>query len=181
MGISLGLRKYSPKTCCCPQFPGEPMFGRKDKQGNFIHDKCGGILTLPDWITKQIPVSKNMTQGTEGKMNVKEFTKAFDYIIGKCTDTLINRAKRYANDDDRLRNFYNVAKEQNIPVHRIPNLFSAKQREAYNAALMSDIFNGGFTIDMWEEWIVDQINYLILTYAILLNESGRRPNGSADK
>ena len=111
-------------------------------------------------------------------MNANEFESAFDFIYDKCHQTLIERAFRYANDNDRLRNFYNVSKEQQLPVHRIPTLFSAKQREAFNEALKGNIF--GFNIDMWEEWIIDQINYLILTYAILLNESGRKPSGGLD-
>jgi hypothetical protein len=106
-------------------------------------------------------------------MNSTDFEIVFVAIISKCRETLIERANRYAYDTDRLRNFYNVAQEQNLPVQRIPTIFSAKQREAFNEALKGDIF--GVNISMWEEWIVDQINYLILTYAILLNEGGRIP------
>lgn len=106
-------------------------------------------------------------------MNAVEFETTFNAIFDKCHETLIERAKRYANDSNRLRNFYNVAEEQGISVERIPTIFSAKQREAFNSALKGNIFD--FDIAMWEEWIVDQINYLILTYAILLNEGGRVP------
>jgi hypothetical protein len=148
------------------------MFGQKDKHGNVIHDKCGGVIKLPNWITDEIPVVKNLPKETT-TMNNTEFEKAFEFIQDKCYQTLIERAKRYATDADRLRNFYNVSKEQDIPVQRIPNLFSAKQREAYSEALKGDIF--AHSIELWEEWIVDQINYMILTYAILLNEGGRKP------
>jgi len=129
--------------------------------------KCGAEVSI-------IPVVKNLPKEPT-TMNNTEFEKSFEFITGKCREILVERAKRYATDADRLRNFYNVSKEQDIPVQRIPNLFSAKQREAYNEALKGDIF--AHSIEMWEEWIVDQINYMILTYAILLNEGGRIPKG----
>lgn len=104
-------------------------------------------------------------------MDNKQFEAVFHYITGKCQSILLERATRYAYDSNRLRNFYNVAKEQDLPVHRVPTLFSAKQREAFNEALKSKVQMGGFQLEMWEEWIVDQINYLILTYAIIKEES----------
>lgn len=105
-------------------------------------------------------------------MNQEEFEKVFHYITGKCQHILVDRAKRYANNDDRLRNFTNVSQELGLTRKRIPTIFSAKQREAFMSALKTD---GEFSMEIWEEWIVDQINYLILTFAIMKEES----NGSA--
>ena len=68
-------------------------------------------------------------------MDNKEFENTFNFIENKCREILIERAKRYATDSNRLRNFYNVAREQSLPVQRIPSLFSAKQREAFLEAI----------------------------------------------
>jgi len=121
-------------------------------------------------------IVKNLQQEKEPTMDNKQFEAVYHYITGKCQSILLERAVRYAYDSNRLRNFYNVAKEQDLPVHRIPTLFSAKQREAFTEALKSKVPMGGFQLDMWEEWIVDQINYLILTYAILKEESKNAPS-----
>jgi DNA-directed RNA polymerase subunit RPC12/RpoP len=173
MDTSYELKKFSADVvyfCAkCGKLPDGSLVWWKGP-GNLICPKCSSQVT----VTSTIPVVKNSTK-EDAKMNAQEFEKAFDFIYDKCHETLIERAKRYATDDDRLRNFYNVSKEQQLPAHRIPTLFSAKQREAFNEAIKGDIF--AFNISMWEEWIIDQINYLILTYAILLNEGGRNPNG----
>ena len=173
MDTSSELKKSSVKEYCPRCIPISLGF-RRVKLTAFGHAcyYCGRILTSSD----KIPVMKNSSQENGGLMNQKEFEKIFSIIVGKCENILIERAKRYASDDNRLRNFYNVAKEQHLPVARIPTLFSAKQREAFNEALQDNV--SCFTLDIWEEWVVDQINYLILTYAIVKQES---ENASTDE
>jgi hypothetical protein len=136
-----------------------------------IETPYGRLCNICKLVIDENPTVKNLQQQKESTMTNQEFEKAFHHITGKCQSILLERARRYAYDDDRLRNFRNVAKEQDLPMHRIPTIFSSKQREAFNEALKSHAILGGFTLEMWEEWIVDQINYLILTYAILLEDS----------
>lgn len=163
----LAEKSFNQKRYC------ECTVGRLAKSTPF-----GKLCVLCNLIINENPIVKNLQQEMEEPMDSKQFEAVFHYITGKCQSILLERAHRYAYDSNRLRNFYNVAKEQDLPVHRIPTLFSAKQREAFTEALKFNVLMGGFQLDMWEEWIVDQINYLILTYAILKEES---KNASTDK
>lgn len=132
----------------------------------------GNLCEVCNLLIEYDPAVKNLQQQQEATMDNKQFEAIFHYITGKCKSILIDRAPRYADDHNRLRNFTNVSQEQHIMRRRIPNILSAKQREAYNTALIDE---KELPLDMWEEWIVDQINYLILTYAIIKEESKNAP------
>lgn len=98
-------------------------------------------------------------------MDQKSFNEVFKQLIKKCESTLVNRAQSYSTSNDRMRNFKHTGWELDIPSHRMPWVLSSKQREALNEALKSPLDSSKWPL--YQEWIIDQINYLILTYAMI--------------
>lgn len=92
------------------------------------------------------------------------FETVFNEQMRRCNEILIEKARQYADDTDRLHNF-NVA----------ANLRGVTRREALSGMMAKHTVsiydmcesNEMFPSEVWEEKITDHMNYLILLMAIV--------------
>lgn len=100
-------------------------------------------------------------------MDSNQFSKVFDDLFGKSAGMLVNKAKEYATDDDRLANFKKAANLQGITPEEALAGMMAKHTVSIN-----DMISKGdpklFSEAQWDEKILDHINYLILLKALVL-------------
>lgn len=96
----------------------------------------------------------------------------FDSIVAtRCssiTKVLVEKAKEYASEEDRLHNFKYAGKRLNCSPERA--LVGMKEKHSVSVMdMIRDIENGTFKRDMAyiNEKIGDEINYLILLEALL--------------
>jgi hypothetical protein len=98
-------------------------------------------------------------------MNKEEFEQVFDYVFTRSQATLVEKAREYAEDTDRLHNFKVAAAlegrtpEQALWGMHVKHIVSVsdmvrKDEEVFNA-------------DQWDEKIGDAINYFILLRALV--------------
>jgi hypothetical protein len=101
-------------------------------------------------------------------MTPEEFSFIVDRQLQVCQDVLVDKARQYAPDDDRLHNFRVAAvlRGSNI-VEVIAGMMVKHTISIY------DMINSGqlFPLELWEEKITDHINYLLLLRAALHDEN----------
>jgi hypothetical protein len=96
-------------------------------------------------------------------MSTEEFTRLIEEQIGRSTSLLIDKAKEYASDIDRLHNFKVAAQ-----------LLGGTQEQALGGFLAKhivsvfDMINSGkeYPQAVWNEKITDSINYLLILRAM---------------
>lgn len=82
-------------------------------------------------------------------------------------ETLLNKAKEYATDGDRLHNFKVAADVQGIsPTAALAGMMAKHTVSVYDMIGTSEVY----PLDLWEEKIKDSINYLFLLWALLNEE-----------
>lgn len=100
-------------------------------------------------------------------MDAAQFEQVFDEQIKICSETLIEKAKEYASDTDRLHNFKISAALQGETQHQaLAGMMSKHTVSIY------DMIKSGkqYSMDVWNEKIKDHINFLILLKAIVCEE-----------
>lgn len=108
-------------------------------------------------------------------MNSQEFNVLFEQTVEMCRSTLCAKADEYAEDDDRLHNF-NIAAilQGNTPIEALGGMMVKHTVSIYD--LIRRTGKGAEISDvMWDEKIMDSINYLILLRAAVAE---RRKNES---
>ena len=103
-------------------------------------------------------------------MDSKEFNLLANGIFSECKAKLISKGQEYAKGKDRLSNFKRAAAlEQVDPELALQGMMTKHVVSIYD--YIDDLNDGIFalTTDQLEEKIVDNINYLILLWA-LVNE-----------
>ncbi|MDD2679530.1 MAG: hypothetical protein PHO03_01830 [Candidatus Omnitrophica bacterium] len=100
-------------------------------------------------------------------MVAKDFERLFDRRVGACREVMIEKAKEYASEDDRLHNFERGADflKQN------PSTVCLNYMTKHLVSIY-DIVQGEeqVTQALLDEKIGDAINYLILLEACLVDE-----------
>jgi hypothetical protein len=94
------------------------------------------------------------------------FNVVIDQQINRCTDTLVHKAAEYATDD-RLHNFKTAAKLQGCTVRQAVAGMMAKHTVSVFDLCDADTPT---SIEMWNEKITDNINYLLLLRAAVAEE-----------
>jgi len=103
-------------------------------------------------------------------MKQKDFEDVFCNTIEACRETLIHRAKLYAENGDRLSNFKDAA---SLAMHGSAEGAVWGFVLKHIVALKTKINNpDAFTYDQWEESCKDIINYMILLLAIRKEKQG---------
>lgn len=100
-------------------------------------------------------------------MTSEVFNNHLRYMQEVTVSTLIDKAKEYATDGDRLHNFKVAADVQGIsPTAALAGMMAKHTVSVY------DMIGTGETYPMalWEEKIKDSINYLFLLWALLHEE-----------
>jgi len=104
-------------------------------------------------------------------MTGHEFNEHFEYITGQCREMIACKAAHYTEDNDRLHNFAAARNLQgNTLLQAIAGMMAKHTVSVYD--LIRKNANGeSVSRDMWEEKIVDNINYLIILWAAINHES----------
>lgn len=110
-------------------------------------------------------------------MDSKKFKEVVKEQFTICEDTLINKAKEYAADGDRLHNFKCAA-----------GLMNCDPKEALHGMMVkhttsiSDMCRSGkdYPMSLWEEKIKDNINYLLLLKAIVVEQKSEETPGESE-
>ena len=99
-------------------------------------------------------------------MKAEEFTEVVHAQFNMCEDILDTKAHEYATGD-RLHNFKMAAELQGISPRRALAGMMAKHVVSIFDMCSSDIV---YSKDQWDEKITDNINYLVLLQAIVIDE-----------
>jgi hypothetical protein len=97
-------------------------------------------------------------------MNAKDFETIVNQTLDACKNTLCNKAKEYAVDEDRLHNFKTAAALQGCTVERSLSGMLAK----HVVSIFDMCDHGIYPVDTWQEKIGDAINYLLLLKAVII-------------
>jgi hypothetical protein len=96
-------------------------------------------------------------------MNTSTFNQIVEEQLKRSTDVLVNKAKEYATED-RLHNFKIAAGLQRTNPKQALAGFMAKHVVSIYDMIMS---GGDYPVNMWNEKITDNINYLLLLRALV--------------
>lgn len=102
-------------------------------------------------------------------MHSKKFHEVLGETIDKCKSVLIKKADEYAEgEDDRLHNFRKAANLQGETMEQALGGMMAK-----HVVSIFDMIESGeqYTIEQWDEKIVDNLNYLFLLKAIVIERA----------
>ena len=98
-------------------------------------------------------------------MTEEQFNAHYDYIMRRCGDTLLTKADEYAEGDDRLHNFRVAAAVMGCDVKQALAGMMSKHTVSVYDLIRRYAAGEDVPTDMWEEKIIDHINYLILLWA----------------
>ena len=97
-------------------------------------------------------------------MDGEKFAEIVDLQFRLCTDVLVDKAREYAPDADRLHNFRVAAALQDVDLLEACAGMMAKHTvSVYDMCGSTETF----TIEQWSEKITDHINYLVILRAIV--------------
>lgn len=97
-------------------------------------------------------------------MNSNDFENVVERQIDSCKNILLNKAKEYAMDNDRLHNFKNAAGMMGCdPKEALAGMMAKHTISIYD--MCRD--NEPHSMELWDEKITDHINYLLLLKAIV--------------
>ena len=98
-------------------------------------------------------------------MDANTFNKVFAETVQKSSDVLVSKAGEYADDFDRLRNFKTAAVlKDETAIKALSGMLVKHTVSIYE--LMGR--NKVPPLALWDEKIIDHINYLILLRAIVV-------------
>lgn len=98
-------------------------------------------------------------------MNHDMFVRVFNQQVEMCEQVLISKAREYANDEDRLRNFAQASQLKGETVPQALIGMMAKHTVSIYEMVHAPV--GTFDMTVWSEKITDHINYLILLRAAI--------------
>lgn len=100
-------------------------------------------------------------------MDNMHFEDVFRDTVAKSEAVLIQKSKEYASDTDKLHNFKKSAHLQDTT-----QLVALRGKMAKHTISIYDMLNSGveYPLAVWDEKILDHINYLILLRAVVIEE-----------
>jgi hypothetical protein len=111
------------------------------------------------------------------KMTASEFKRIFDETVAKSGAMLIGKATEYASDADRLHNFKQAAALQQItPIEALGGMMCKHTISVYD---MINSVDDEHAQELWDEKIIDSINYLILLRALVIESKGEAAAGDS--
>lgn len=105
-------------------------------------------------------------------MDNETFEQVFERMVNAARETLFQKGKEYASDDDRLHNFKAAGAAQGITPEQALRGMTTKHTVSINDL----VWRGGDNVPMstWNEKIGDEFNYLILLMALIEERESRR-------
>lgn len=107
-------------------------------------------------------------------MNNKEFEEIFDSTVSTARALLVEKAKEYASNVDRMHNFKAAAGALNVTPELALRGMSTKHTISVNDMVKNP---DNYTMAQWEEKLGDELNYIILLKALVWE----RLNDNADR
>ena len=109
-------------------------------------------------------------------MTNEQFETIANKLLDHAATVRTNKAAEYASDTDRLRNFRKAAALASVEVPAaITGMMLKHTVSIYD--MVDNVYTqhmGAYTDDIWLEKLGDQINYLLLLYAAIVED--REPN-----
>jgi hypothetical protein len=107
-------------------------------------------------------------------MTPDTFAQVTKSLLTKCSNVRNTKKVEYADGTDRLSNFNNAAMLNSVSVPEAIQGMRVKHTVSI-ADMIRDEFrleDKVFSMKQWEEKIIDDINYLVLLYAGIIEEKG---------
>ena len=102
-------------------------------------------------------------------MTSETFESICEEQMNICRGVLFNKAKEYAQNDDRLHNFCSAAGMTGDSMQSALSGMMLKHTiSVYDMCRSRDTY----PLDLWTEKITDHINYLLLLKAVVVEEVG---------
>jgi hypothetical protein len=98
-------------------------------------------------------------------VQTKDFANVLDQQIQKCREVLVGKAEEYATDTDRLHNFKVAADIRGCSVTQAVAGMMVKHTVSIYDMCESD---KTFDLELWTEKITDNLNYLLLLKAAVV-------------
>ena len=114
-----------------------------------------------------LPKLKIKEVDMEIKVSKEEFERFFEERVQKCREVLIEKAKEYANDEDRMKNFNTAGRMLNLKPYQVAFLYMMKHFESIYEIVIEDKY---VSPKVWDEKIGNLINYLFLIDAMKRKE-----------
>lgn len=101
-------------------------------------------------------------------MTQSQFADVFKSLVGKCESILLSKSQEYSAGGDKLHNFKIAASLAQCSNEKaLAGMMIKHTVSVYD--MINDLENGKrFSLEKWDEKIVDSINYLILLKALLV-------------
>jgi hypothetical protein len=104
-------------------------------------------------------------------MKKVEFETIFNEQMRRCNEILIEKARQYADDTNRLHNFDTAAALRGVSRREaLAGMMAKHTVSIYDMCQSSEVFPSA----VWEEKITDHMNYLILLMAIVTEDARER-------
>lgn len=105
------------------------------------------------------------------------FETIFNEQMRRCNEILVEKARQYADDTDRLHNFNTAANLRGVTRREALSGMMAKHTVSiYDMCESADTFPS----EVWEEKITDHMNYLILLMAIVTEDAQERTRSEVE-
>jgi hypothetical protein len=106
-------------------------------------------------------------------MDKEEFEQVFDYVFSRSQAVLVEKAREYAEDTDRLHNFkVAAALEGRTPEQALWGMHVKHIVSVSDMVRKDDV---EFTPAQWDEKIGDAINYFVLLRALVWERASEGP------
>ena len=103
-------------------------------------------------------------------MNTPEFNAMFEHTVQMCRQTLCHKADEYAEGDDRLHNFRVAAAVMGCDVKQALAGMMSKHTVSVYDLIRREAKGQAVSVELWNEKIIDHINYLVLLRAAVVAE-----------
>ena len=105
-------------------------------------------------------------------MTTQEFNALFEQTVEMCRETLCAKADEYAEVDDRLHNFRVAAAVMGCDVKQALAGMMSKHTVSVYDLIRREAKGQAVSVELWNEKIIDHINYLILLRAAVAEQRG---------
>lgn len=105
-------------------------------------------------------------------MDSQQFEQVFEETVAMSRHILIEKAKEYATDGDRLHNFIIAGLLQDVrPTVALGGMMSKHTVSVYD--MINDADETWENMEKWDEKLLDHINYLILLRACVIDAANQ--------
>ena len=113
-------------------------------------------------------------------MTQSEFREVLNNTFEKSSNVLDSKRAEYTPEADRLANFKTSAALQNVdPITALGGML-AKHTVSVHDYISREEKGEEFTLEQWDEKIIDVINYMILLRALIIERESQKTEAVGD-